>query len=1031
MSRIALLLLIATSASAQTGPRFDHLGPDQGLPSRDTYAVAQDSSGLIWISTVDGLARWDGYRMRTFFHDSDVPGSLPDDHVTPLAVAPDGTLWLGTRLGAATFDVRTESFVPVPADEACAGGVTRIAFDSQGDAWAVVADRVCRVIDGQLTYVVIGGKAERIAVLSMTTPADGGLAVFSRNDDVAQVCWTDADLCEALAPAAKGAYMGIAFEGDVYAWPIGEMGEERSLLRLRPGVPAEPIGLVLVLSRALVGGGDATTSSDGTFWVPTLDGIDVLSIEARTVSTLRADPADQASLGGRSVRGVLRDRAGTRWAAHDNGVSVWHRQRYPFGYATAAQTPGSLSDQRVNGMVVARDGALWVATNDGLNRRPRGSEAFEAVRPTLPSMRADRSFGAAFWSVFQEADGRMWIGAKRWGLLEAIPDGPSYRLEPQPGLVARVGEVRQSNQSYVAWGGVRHVTQDSRGRLWMSGGDVLAVRDRGEWTAFYVPPGGPLAWANVVHEDVRGRLWLGGDDGLRRIRETPDGPRADDDAITPGRMWSIAQTPADSSALYLGTVGDGLMRFVPGTGVTRRWDRSDGLDESTAFGVVADEAGTLWFSTPRGLGMLAPHSDVPRLFTGADGLGTSAFDLMSYARDAQTGRLYFGGPDGLVDFDPRVVSSPTADVQPVVSGVRVGDLDVPYGSDTLRLARDHAAVEVRFASLDYANPPAMRYRYRLSGVDSDWRIATGPDPVAQYAALPPGTHRLDVFTSDGPDARGAMLVVVVPRAWYEQAWAWMLGIALFGGLMAAAWQAVDRRRRSEEEHRQAEASELRARLTAARERERVRLARDLHDGPVQGLYRLGHQLDELEETLSLGQTEAVASARKGVPQARASVGALATELRGVLTHLRPTIVEHLGLTRAIDAELRRLSARYPDTSFAAGWQADASALSTAVQLALYRIAQEALQNVVRHAAARRVDVSLMRENRTLVLTVRDDGQGFVSPPSLLDLARDEHFGLAGAAERAQEVGAAFRLHSAPGQGTTVTVRVGPTAKIDK
>jgi signal transduction histidine kinase len=208
------------------------------------------------------------------------------------------------------------------------------------------------------------------------------------------------------------------------------------------------------------------------------------------------------------------------------------------------------------------------------------------------------------------------------------------------------------------------------------------------------------------------------------------------------------------------------------------------------------------------------------------------------------------------------------------------------------------------------------------------------------------------------------------------------------------------------------------RLLRSREEERGRLARDLHDGPIQALVGLKMQMGLLLASAAEGHSVMT----DGLTATRAEVQGLLDELRQVCADLRPPMLDTLGL----GAALRALATEWPAQSEAAITlelppDATLRSLPDEVAVNLYRVAQEGLSNAARHAAARHVTIRLAWEGPTLILTLRDDGQGFVVPDTLQDLVAQGRFGLVGMHERVELIGGTLALESAPGEGTTVRV----------
>ena len=203
-------------------------------------------------------------------------------------------------------------------------------------------------------------------------------------------------------------------------------------------------------------------------------------------------------------------------------------------------------------------------------------------------------------------------------------------------------------------------------------------------------------------------------------------------------------------------------------------------------------------------------------------------------------------------------------------------------------------------------------------------------------------------------------------------------------------------------------------LLRSREEERARLARDLHDGPIQVLVGLN-----LELGLRM-VTQAESSGQQGLGTLRAEVQDLLSELRQVCAELRPPMLDTLGLSAALRALVEEWSADHGvSVDLEVPPNAATRQLPEDVAVNLYRVVQEALANVARHAAARRVTIRLVGDDTGLALTIRDDGRGFDVPDDLHDLTAQGHFGLAGMAERAALIGGQWTVESAPGQGTTL------------
>jgi len=220
---------------------------------------------------------------------------------------------------------------------------------------------------------------------------------------------------------------------------------------------------------------------------------------------------------------------------------------------------------------------------------------------------------------------------------------------------------------------------------------------------------------------------------------------------------------------------------------------------------------------------------------------------------------------------------------------------------------------------------------------------------------------------------------------------------------------------------EAERDEARRQLSESREAERLRLARDLHDGPVQELLGLRYDLQASRGRVELLRPELADT----LDEWQEHLLAVVVQLRGLIGELRPAGLEDFGLPGALEeyaAQLRREQVSALPT-ITLELDPRASALPLSVAHGLFRMAQEALRNILTHARARQAVVTLRREANAVTLSVRDDGRGFVMPPRSGGLAREGHFGLIGLVERAEWLGGNCTISSTPGAGTVIAVRL--------
>jgi len=426
----------------------------------------------------------------------------------------------------------------------------------------------------------------------------------------------------------------------------------------------------------------------------------------------------------------------------------------------------------------------------------------------------------------------------------------------------------------------------------------------------------------------------------------------------------------------------------------------------------------LWLSTTRGICKVIRSSldayaegksnRVEAEFFGvSDGLRSAqcvpAYPSSSGGEVTSDGWLWFPTAQGLALLNPAAPAPPRTAPLLQVAPAEFDGLPVPPAAATARDVRfgpGDGRLIFRFAGIYLRAPEAVRYQFRLQGVDRDW-VNAGSRRTAGYSNLGPGRYRFQLRAdAGGPVAERAFEFTILPH-YYQTGW-FAAACALTGmGLLWGTWQ-------------------LRLRTLRARFRlvldERARLARELHDTLAQDFVGLSALLDAVAQRAH----EDPAEARRELELARKMVRHSLTEARRSVMDLRAAVLHGQSLNEALASVAPQLMAG----SALRAWvdvEGMPTPLPDEVERHLLRIAQEALHNAAHHSNGCNAWVRLVYTPNEVTLSVRDDGQGF-DLQNTFDPAAG-HFGILGMQERAQRIGGAFRLQSRPGEGTLVEVQV--------
>jgi signal transduction histidine kinase/streptogramin lyase len=712
---------------------------------------------------------------------------------------------------------------------------------------------------------------------------------------------------------------------------------------------------------------------------------------------------------------MFEDQSGALWVGHEvgGGLSKLAAGSERFGhYRHVPGDPNSLSSDAVTSLSEDQQGALWIGTFSGLDRWQRTTGQWENYHhdPGDPGSLAHDSVR----SVYVDQANVLWVGT----------EGGLDRYDQQEVRFAHVGS------PVVMW-----MHEGPSGTFWLATKQGLFTLDRDTEELTLVTEG--YAWKIMVYEDRSGVVWIGSSgDGLERYdpatgewRHYENDPN-DSQSLSNDSVETIHEDQA--GVLWIGTRA-GLNRLDRDRETFSQYWVRDGLPHNAVVGILEDEAGRLWLSTGAGLSRFDPRTETFRNYDARDGLQGDGYWRNAYHQN-RSGEMFFGGENGLNAFYPQEIAD-NLHIPPIVISTfslfnHVVRTNLPSG-EQIDLTHRENFISFDFAALDYNNPQENQYAYRMDGVDEDW-VQAGTRRHVDYPNLSPGDYVLRVkgSNSDGVwnEAGTSLHITIQPPFW--STW-WFRGLLLltFVGIMFGVYRlrvrSVEARSREleaqvkkrtaeleqEVEHRlQVEEELRRSEMEKAVTAERSRLARELHDAVTQTLF----SASLIAEVLPRLWAKDPERGQQQLEEVRLLTRGALAEMRSLLLELRP---EALAQTK-MDNLLRQLGrAMTGRTGVPVAVHADVQCLLPAeVQIALYRIAQEALSNAAKHAEASRVEVRFQCEAGQAELSIHDDGRGFD-----VDSVPPGHFGLGIMQERATSIGTVLEVDSGPGGGTEVRV----------
>ena len=982
VSTLIPFLFSACPADAQY--HIDSWRTENGLPQNIISNVCQTGQGYLWLATLDGLVRFDGVRF-VVFDRSNTPG-IRGNRFTSIYCTGDG-FWASTETSGVTR-YRHDEFTTyttqqgLPSDQ-----VIGITGDNAGRLWVLVHHSIVEWRPDESRFVV----------LTSEPPT-----------------YTNAN--------PRFGFWGI--NGDTLRLFIHGQTEQHRL-------PADLRGPNITIT------GDAW-DLNGTFWLVSSNGAVVQLSHGRW--TQASHSTNKVSLDEDLARLLsnYRDSRGQDWA-----IGIEYKPGVGLKRYLRIVSSGRVLKLPINEFFEDREGSAWVATGgQGLYHIRKQTIRTLSIEDGLPS--------SNIYPIFQDPTGAIWIGT--WG-----------------GGLARYAEGRFttfSGKEGLTSGIITSIYMDHQGVLWVGTQAARLFRMRNRRFAQVHPSLlGEHTVVRAIHEDSEGVLWFGTDQGLLSFKHgawhlatTKDGLAADNvsviiDSRTAGTLWvgsyggltriqngqlkrwteadglpsnSIRSLYEDSEGvLWIGTYDGGLTRFENGKFV--RYTVRDGLFNNGVFQILEDSHGYFWMSCNRGIYRVLKR-ELTEFAMGKRG----AIDSIAYGKSdgmrseecnggvspagirARDGKLWFPTQDGVAIIDPdSVATNPTP--PPVVIESAAVDNEAQRLTGGIRISPGKENLEIRYTALSLINSERIRFRYKLEGLDRDW-VEAGTRRIAYYSHMPPGRYIFHVTAanSDGLwNNDGQSLPIVVLPPFYRTWWFITSVLLLAAGIVVFAWKY----RVAQLKHANALQHAFSRELIASQERERKRIAAELHDS-------LGQHLVMIKNLalLSLEGEIHDQPSRPRIEEIRDEAAQALSEVREISYNLRPYQLDRIGLTKAVEAIVKR-AAGATTIAFHADIDSIDSALNADSEINFYRIVQECLNNVVKHSQATVTNVAVRRSATRLLLSVQDNGKGFTPDGTIRRDGAQGGFGLLGIAERAQLLGGKMSNRSAPGQGTTIIVEI--------
>ncbi len=790
---LMVLLMPWQSLVAQSGEFYS---TEDGLSSSLITQMCQDSRGFIWTSTEYGLNRFDGQTFNDYRCIAGDSTSLINDYVRAVYTDSRGHVLIGCINGLMVYNEQTNHFREVPMVRAGRTVSAHVSFfqeTSKGEVWMSTSGHGLFRMDSTMTCARsvddLFDQTGYTFLSNFLFDSRGHLWLGTDGNGLARYDFATKKLSNVEFPVSASIITSLHEDasGNVFAGEIkqGLFRYDEKTDRMVT-VPSESGPSAIAVS--------CLAMVNGRLWVGT-DGEGIKVYNAQTGKLVDHNVnASPVNLSRAKVHAIQEDRDGNVWIGlFQKGIVLLKKQQNPFEYyGNQSSYYNPIGEGCVMAVYVDKSGHLWVgADNEGLYELDATGKRLHhycanAQNPSFPS---------TILCVHEDADGALWLGTYGQGVGRLNRRTGSYEhfTAIKETVVYDVAEDLDHQVYFAAFGSgfYRYDTKTGQMEHYESSKDESGDTDRNEL---------PNDWIHKLFCDSEGKIWMGHYKGVSCFD-----PKTRNFLVYKGTNLLISGCVGYAFAedhngnLWMGT-SDGLYYFNKLSGEVRRYGMDEGLPSNVICGVAEDGKNSIWVSTYKGVSYYDKNKESVVNFSSNNGLQGNEFTHGAYYTDA-SGKIYFGGIDGVTAFDPDWITIPFTPLSVYVTAFyiynnKVNSETLSGGSPVVdgvimdakefRLAYKDNSFSLAFSTLQYNNPGQICYQYRIEELGEKWTTTEPGTNRVSYNNLSPGTYTFQVRASNYgqlSDVRSVRIVIASP--WYATWWAFCIYAALLALLAFA------------------------------------------------------------------------------------------------------------------------------------------------------------------------------------------------------------------------------------------------------
>lgn len=809
---IILLFVILSFKSGASEISFDKM--TLPLPHSNVLAINQDKQGFIWLGTRNGLNRYDGVNLLSFYHNDIDSLSLINNLINTIEIGDDSILWIGTYEGLSLFDPKQFIFHGIDyytdnVTNPFFGSVLSIEKGAKNEVWIGTIDNGLFKVDLKsrtLNQFRCGNKPQSICddwVNALKYDRKGRLWVGTKNGlsliENGKVTRNFASSQGNSNSLSNNYITAIEEDKDGIIWiatrsmglhKVVETGKEISFKQIffyNDFYTYKPVYNVLSLC----------VDKNGKIWIGTENGgLFVFNPLMGTTEHFINDPFNPKSVSGNSIYKIFQSDDGIIWiGTYNQGVCYYDENKIKFQHYFQNPTASNFLNCNIIKAINYLNGELIIGT-DGGGLTYYNPSTGKYTRYTRQANSNSISSNTVM-CMMPEGNDRLWIGSWESGL---------DVFNRRTGSFKHYDKIKDGNDIL----NIEHVTsflKDKKGRIWIGTFSYglnyyspendeiihLSGKDLGI-------PAFDIENIHCMLETSSGDILMGTMDGVYRLTGLGGNLKLlhyqydKKDSLSLSNNLVITLFEDHLKQIWIGTIGGGLNLFNPATEKFKRFSVADGLPENSIRAMISDKKNNIWISTNIGIALLNPKNFEMKSFLGITLQSIGEF-LMGSATVDDNGNLYFGGSNGIIKFHPDQIKENKNIPKIYFSDFRLFNKSVEISEKSIlkkhiSLTRDitlnhnQSVISIDFVALNFTEPSQNQYSYYLEGFESDWNNA-GKTRSATYTNLNPGKYVFKVKASNNDgiwNTEPAILNITVRAPMWATWWAFACYIILLSAI---------------------------------------------------------------------------------------------------------------------------------------------------------------------------------------------------------------------------------------------------------